>query len=182
MKLRTSIIKIIKHGGVGVLPTDTLYGLVGPARNPQTVERIYQLRQRPPSKPFIILINSLADLKIFGVKLTPVTYNLLTNLWPGPVSVVLPCPLKKFYYLHRGKNTLAFRLPKPRWLRSLLKQTGPLIAPSANLAGQPSAINLREAKKYFGKQIDFYWPGGQLTGPASKLLTLKNGAVKIIRT
>ncbi len=186
MKVSFSIINILKQGGVGVLPTDTLYGLVGSAREPQAVERIYALRHRQPSKPLIILISSLNDLKTFGIKLTPSTCSLLTDLWPGPVSIILPLAgsparLKKLAYLHRGKKSLAFRLPKPKWLRDLLKKTGPLVAPSSNLAGEPPATTIGEAKKYFGKQVDFYLASGNLSGPASKLVNLTNNKIKVIR-
>ena len=62
------IIKILKNSGIGVLPTDTIYGLVGRALDKKTVERIYKVRKRNPKKPLIILISSLSDLKLFGVK------------------------------------------------------------------------------------------------------------------
>ena len=61
--------KILLNHGVGVLPTDTLYGLVGSALSKKAVARIYKLRRRNPQKPFIILISSLADLKLFNIKL-----------------------------------------------------------------------------------------------------------------
>ena len=40
------ISETLNDGGVGVLPTDTLYGLVGSALIPETVERIYELKRR----------------------------------------------------------------------------------------------------------------------------------------
>ena len=52
---------------MGVIPTDTIYGLVASAWNPKAVERVYELKGRAPDKPCIILIRSLADLKKFGV-------------------------------------------------------------------------------------------------------------------
>ncbi len=55
-KFTVEIEKILKSGGIGVIPTDTIYGLVGSALNKKAVRRIYQLRQRNPKKPLIILI------------------------------------------------------------------------------------------------------------------------------
>ena len=52
-----------------MLPTDTLYGIVGSALSKRAVLRIYKLRRRDPKKPMIILIGSLDDLKLFGVRL-----------------------------------------------------------------------------------------------------------------
>ncbi len=80
-------IKFLKKGGVGVIPTDTLYGLVASAGNPAAVERVYRLKGRAPDKPCIILISSLADLKKFGVNPNKTDLKLLAKLWPGPVSI-----------------------------------------------------------------------------------------------
>jgi tRNA A37 threonylcarbamoyladenosine synthetase subunit TsaC/SUA5/YrdC len=64
------ISEIIKKNGVGVLPTDTLYGLVGSAFSKEAVDRIYDLKSRNEKKSLIILISSIEDLEKFGVKIT----------------------------------------------------------------------------------------------------------------
>ena len=188
MNMPLVITQTLRRGGVGVLPTDTLYGIVGSALNKRTVLRIYKLRKRNPKKPMIILIGSLADLKKFGISLPTTHYKLLTGLWPNAVSVILPCPVKKFAYLHRGTKTLAFRFPKPKWLRDLLKKTGPLVAPSANWEGHPPAATIREAKKYFADKVDMYIDAGRCTGkpstlvritPAGEAVVLRRGAVRV---
>lgn len=175
------IVEELKKGQVGVLPTDTIYGLVGSALNPNTVERIYQLRKRQKGKPMIVLISSLLDLKLFGIKLSLKQKKLLPKLWPNPVSVILPCPKKKFAYLHRGIKTLALRIPKSKPLLKLLKKTGPLVAPSANLAGEGYAQTIKEAYQYFQNKVDFYVDEGQLTSPPSTLIALKDNKIKILR-
>lgn len=174
-------IKILKSGGIGVIPTDTIYGLVGQALKPKTVQRIYQVRQRRPDKPFIILIGLLGDLKKFNVEINPATRRIIKKYWPGPVSIILPCPLKKFKYLHRGTNTLAFRLPAQKDLISLLKQTGPLVAPSANPEGREPAKIIKEAKKYFTDKIDFYLAAGRLQSSPSTLIKINQGKIEVLR-
>jgi L-threonylcarbamoyladenylate synthase len=194
----------LKTGGVGVIPTDTLYGIVASAMNPEAVERLYKLRRRTPSKPSIILISSIADLKKFSVVLNAYSKKFLARYWPGKVSIVLPIvsadlrgrnadlrarlkPLKKFRYLHRGTNSLAFRVPGSAKLRAFLKKTGPLIAPSANIEGKPPAKTIVEAKEYFGDEADFYINAGRKDSKPStlvkllenKALVLRRGAVKI---
>ena len=172
---------ILVAGGVGVLPTDTLYGIVGSALNKKTVERIYRLRERNAKKPMIILIGSVADLKLFDVVLDKKESVLVRQLWPGKVSVVLPCHAVKFAYLHRGTKTLAFRMPEPAWLRALLKKTGPFVAPSANLEGQPPAKTIAEAKKYFGANVDFYGDAGRRVSRPSTIVALERGRLSVLR-
>ncbi|HAR99898.1 MAG: Sua5/YciO/YrdC/YwlC family protein [Candidatus Moranbacteria bacterium GW2011_GWC2_37_73] len=190
-QIQKSVIPILKLGGVGIIPTDTLYGLVGSALNKKTVERVYQLRKRDLKKPMIILISSLNDLKKFGIILSASQKKILGEIWPAKVSVVFECKLKKWEYLHRGQKTLAFRFPSDEELVSLLKKVGPLVAPSANLAGKKPAETYVEAKKYFGEDVDFYVDFGKLKskpstlvefGKDGKLKILREGAVKIAKT
>lgn len=175
------LIEILKTDGVGVLPSETLYGLMCQALSKKAVERVYKIRQRNPQKPCIILISKIADLKLFGVKLKEAEKKFLKKYWPGAVSVVLDCPNKNFSYLHRGTKTLAFRLPKKESLLSLLKKVGPLLAPSANPEGMPPALTIAEAKKYFDNEVDFYVNVGKLNKKASTLVRIKDREVEVLR-
>ncbi len=197
-------------GKIFVAPSDTIYGLMAPALDPNSVENVYKLKKRSPKKPFIILISKFEDLKLFGfTKLSPEIKNYLQNVWPGKVSVVLQLPKaseKKFEYLHRETNSLAFRLPKfsnkkqsnnfgitkkdkniyvyknRRKLLKLLKRFGPLIAPSANPEGLNPASTISEAKKYFGNKVGYFSAGRSLKSKPSRLVAVdKHGNIKIIR-
>ncbi|MEX0919083.1 MAG: L-threonylcarbamoyladenylate synthase, partial [Candidatus Paceibacterota bacterium] len=183
MSAREKAIIELQQGGIGVMPTDTLYGLVGSARQPATVEKIYQLKGREKDKPLIVLISSLDDLSSLGVKLTPAEKAVCADYWPGPVSIVLSCPLEKLDYLHRGTKTLASRLPADPDLCSFIRQTGPLVAPSANPAGAEPAQTIKEARGYFGEKIDFYLAGQEpLVGQASKLIRpTADGRIEVLR-
>src|SRR3990167_998249 len=106
------IIKLIKDGKIGVIPTDTIYGIVGSALNKKTVEEIYRLKKRSKKKPFIILISKLDDLKKFDIKLTQSQTEFLKKIWPNPVSVVL--------------QKVAFRMPKDeKLLENYANRVGP---------------------------------------------------------
>jgi len=176
-----NLIKIIKSGGAGVLPTDTLYGLVGLALSKKAVEKIYKIRKRNPKKPCIILISEINDLKLFGIKLQKAQKEFLEKYWPGEVSVVLECNNKKFEYLHRGTKTLALRMPKKESLRKLISKTGPILAPSANSEDSKPAFIISEAKEYFGEDVDFYVNAGRLEKKPSTLVRLKDGEVEVLR-
>ncbi|MCL4366274.1 L-threonylcarbamoyladenylate synthase [Patescibacteria group bacterium] len=174
------IIELLKRGKVGVMPTDTIYGIVGSALNPNTVEEIYALRKRDSSKPMIILISSLDDLLDFDIVLTSKQKDFLNKIWPNPVSVILPCPHQRFSYLHRGKKSLAFRLPKNTKLLQILKKVGPLVAPSANFANEKPAQNLEEAKKYFGDKVAMYIDGQKLKSKPSTIIRLYEDGKQIV--
>ena len=164
-----------------MIPTDTIYGIVCSAMNKKSVERVYRLRKRDKKKPMIILINSIRDIKMFGVLLDGGKEKKLEKIWPGKVSVILECRSKKFSYLHRGGGTLALRLPRKPDLRDLLKKTGPLVAPSANIEGMEPSRTIKEAKGYFGKAVDLYIDGGRRAGKPSKLVEFTAKNIKILR-
>lgn len=175
------VIELLKKGKIGVIPTDTIYGIVGSALNPQTVAEIYRLRKRALDKPMIILVSQLTDLKIFNIKLTKKQTEFLKNIWPNPVSVVFPLHEEKFKYLHRGTNSLAFRIPKDKKLLKILKETGPLVAPSANFAGDQPSETIAEAKSYFNQDVSFYVDRGKITSKPSTVIQLNaDGEIMVL--
>lgn len=180
MSENNSIIEVLKKDGVAVIPTDTIYGLVGRALSLSVVNKIDSLKVRSSDKPFIILISSLSDLDLFDIKLNKTDRNILTKIWPNKISIVLPCNKESLEYLHKGKNSLAFRIPLNNNLLKIIKETGPLIAPSANPENQPPAENTDEAKIYFGDDVDIYIEGKTNKTP-STLISLENGKIKILR-
>lgn len=180
-KVLKKLTLLLKKGGIAVMPTDTIYGVCGSALKKEAVERIYKLRKRSKSKPFIVLISDPEDLKIFGIKLLKIDKKLLQKIWPAKISVVLPCQSKKYAYLHRGLNSLAFRMPRDKLLRKILKISGPLVAPSANLEGQKPAETIKKAKKYFGRKVDFYVSAGRLVSKPSTMIKIKNGKIIVVR-
>lgn len=187
-----NLIKVLQKGGVVVMPTDTIYGIVGKALDQNTVSRIYNIRKRNPEKPCIILISDIADLSKFSINLNTEQKNTVMGYWPtfvetkedkpSSVSIVLDCNDPSLEYLHRGTNTLAFRMPIDEDLRLFLTLTGPIIAPSANIEGMPVSKNINEAKDYFGDNVDLYVDGGEMVRDPSRVIRLyPDGSVSVLR-
>lgn len=164
-----SIIKILKKGGVGVLPTDTIYGLVAQAQNKKAVAKIKKLKKRSAGKPFIILISSLKDLTKLKIKINKQTEEILNQIWPGPVSVAF-------------NKKISCRWPKNKLLVDIIKKTGPLVAPSANPEGLPPASNTQEINNYFSNKIDFSLTTKKKINPLpSTLIRIEKNKVEILR-
>lgn len=174
---------ILKKDGVVVLPTDTLYGIIGRALSKKSVEKIYKIKGRIENKPFIVLINTIEDLKKFGIKIDKEQSKFLEKIWPGKVSIIFPCLLNKWSYIHRGVGSIAFRMigSKNRNLFNLIEKVGPLVAPSANLEGDKPAESVAQARKYFGKNVDLYINGGIRKVKPSTLVKFKNNDYIVLR-
>ncbi|NVN96840.1 threonylcarbamoyl-AMP synthase [Candidatus Nomurabacteria bacterium] len=176
-------IKILKSGGVGVVPTDTLYGLVASTDSKKAVEKIYKIKDRDKNKALIVLIHSLKDLEKFGIKIDKVEVKILKKFWPREVSILLPCRNIKFKYIHRGTGEIAFRMigKKHKSLHDLIKRVGPIVAPSANKESDKPAGTIKQAREYFGDNVDFYINYGKRMGEPSTLIRIKNGSIEILR-
>lgn len=172
----------IRSGAVGVLATDTLYGLVGSALMPEAVGRIYQVKRRNIKKPLIILISDIEQIKYFGVEVTRDMLRAFRTYWPGRYSIVLRTKESaRFDHLTRGGDSLAFRMPDRADLFELIDLAGPLVAPSANPEGAPPALTLDEAQKYFGSDIDFYADNGKVSGrPSTVIRYREDGELDVI--
>jgi L-threonylcarbamoyladenylate synthase len=170
--------KLQQTGTVGVLPTDTVYGLVACASDQQAVQRLYDLKQRE-GKPGTLIAASIQQFIDLGLK--PRYLKAVEQFWPGAVSVIIPCG-PELTYLHEGKFGLAVRIPESKELREFLKQTGPLLTSSANHPGEPTATTLDAAKKYFGNNVDFCEDGGDLSNHTpSTIIRIVDDAIEIVR-
>lgn len=171
------IADLLLEGKVGVLPTDTIYGLVAVTSDRSAVHKIYELKNRE-EKPGTIVAASVGQLENLGIKRSDIEHA--QKYWPGAVSVVLPDDGPDYLDLDGG--TLAVRIPNNQFLLEVLAQTGPLVTSSANLTRQPVANNLDEAYGYFGDQVDFYVDGGDLSAAKpSTIVKIVDDNVEIIR-
>jgi len=168
-----------KPGAIGVIPTDTVYGVVARAADREAVGRLYQLKSRD-HKPGTLIAANIDQLVDLGLKRRYL--KAVEQFWPGAVSVVIPAADPALSYLHQGKMTLAVRLPDDSKLQKLLAETGPLLTTSANPPGQPTATTIAQAKKYLGDQVDFYVDGGDLSGrQPSTLIRIIDDAIDVLR-
>jgi len=170
--------KLQLAGAVGIIPTDTVYGLVARASDQAAVKRLYDLKNRE-GKPGTIIAASIQQLIDLGLKARYL--KAVEQFWPGSVSVIIPCG-SELEYLHEGLRSLAVRVPESHELRAFLKQTGPLLTSSANHPGEPTAANVEQARNYFGANVDFYVDGGDMSNHLpSTIIRIVDDAIEIIR-
>jgi len=173
-----ALVALIGEGGVGIVPSDTLYGVMCRADMPKAVARLYTIKPRELKPGTLIAANvdQLVELGIPRRYLKPVEHY-----WPNPLSVVVPTG-PGLDYLHHGLGSLPVRIPKDEKLRKFLEKTGPLQTTSANLPDEPPATNYAEALSFFGEMVDFYVDVGTLAGfPPSTIIRIVDDAVEVLR-
>jgi len=151
-----TVIDLINAGSIGIIRTDTIYGIIARADNEHAVARVYETKGRTPSKSPIVLISSIDQLFDHYQEST---LAALHAMWPGKNSIILPSESAPSW-IRRSNESVAYRMPNDTALRELISVTGPLIAPSANPEGLEPAYSLQEAENYFKESVDFYVDGG----------------------
>ncbi|MCX6728709.1 MAG: L-threonylcarbamoyladenylate synthase [Candidatus Saccharibacteria bacterium] len=177
-ELPSAQLRLIQNGGVGVLPTDTIYGIVTQVRNTDSVKRLYSLKSRE-NKPGTIIASSIQQIIDLGVD--PSYVEKVRVFWPNPISIIIPVD-DSLSHVHLGMKSLAFRVVSDPEIAKLLDKTGPLLTSSANEPGKPVASTIKEAAAYFGSQVDFYIDGDNLANSAaSAVIMIDENGVKILR-
>lgn len=132
---------LLARGELVAMPTETVYGLAGDARDGRAVARIYEAKGRPSFNPLIVHLPDLGAAERIAV-LDDAARDLADAFWPGALTLVLPlrsgsgiAPL-----VTAGLDTVAIRVPAHPVAQALLRRFGgPLAAPSANPSGRISA-------------------------------------------
>lgn len=168
---------LLQKQAVGVLPTDTVYGLVCRAADEAAVQRLYNLKSRD-QKPGTVIAANIDQLIKLGIKARYL--KAVEQFWPNAISIEIPHHIN---YLNQATGRQAFRIIKePMELLNLLDITGALLTSSANLPGEKPANTIGEAQKYFGDTVDFYVDGGDLSGrEPSTLIRIVDDAVEVVR-
>ncbi|HSX23814.1 MAG TPA: L-threonylcarbamoyladenylate synthase [Candidatus Saccharimonadales bacterium] len=171
------VAELLRQGGVGILPTDTVYGLVCRAADQAAVARLYQIKSRE-HKPGTIIAAGTGQLVDLGIKARYL--KAVEHFWPNSISIEIPHSLA---YLSQTTGRQAFRIVQgPAGLLTLLEQVGPLLTSSANPPGQSSAGTIIQAQAYFGDTVDFYVEGGDLTDrKPSTLIRIVDDAIEVLR-
>jgi L-threonylcarbamoyladenylate synthase len=182
-------------GGVAVIPTDTVYGLACDPLQSRAVQRLYELKGRPPTRPAAVMFFALAPALGALPELGPRARAALEELLPGPLTVLLPNPAGRFPLACRvsagcapsgdtaadgpvGDSAhgpaLGLRVPLlPEPLAALRVLERPVMQSSANVSGEPDARRLDGVPRALREGVDLVLDGGELPGIASTVLDLR---------
>jgi L-threonylcarbamoyladenylate synthase len=170
----------INRGELVCSPTDTLYGILGSALSPEAVEKVYRVKGRERSKPLIVLFGSLEEAQELGVLIPEKFGERLREIYPAPLTVILPLKESSPFREIFKRDNLAIRIPDDPFLLKVIELSTPLFAPSANPSGLKPATCCRECEEYFGSLIPLCVEG-EVIGKPSTLVSLLKGKVEVLR-
>ena len=166
---------IIKSGGVVVLPTDTVYGIVADLFSADAVDMVYRVKCRPRSKPFIVLVNSFDQFFELSSNLSPGVADLVRSFWPGPLTLVVKKSAVVPDFATSNCDTVGIRYASCKLVNTVIDLVGsPLVAPSANLSGSPVCRTFGQVFSEMNGRVNaiLYDSSSKSAGSASTILSL----------
>lgn len=173
--------KILETGGAVILPTETVYGLFAKALDEQAVERVYALKRRPRDKAMNLNVGDFETILTYSKDQPPYLKKLYDQYLPGPLTIILKANDSVPAWINSGLSTIGFRLPDHPKTLELIKKTGPLIGPSANISGQESGKVFLQIQQQFSEMVSGFEDDNALTGLDSTILDLSGEKARILR-
>lgn len=157
--------EIIKQGGVVVFPTRSLYGLGVDAYNPDAVEKIIKIKQRPADNPILVLIYSRRQLDSLAANISPTALAIMDAFWPGKVTLVFEARDSLSNRLTARTGKIGVRLAGHPVAAALAQQVGrPVTGTSANVSGEPGCYQAQCLEAAIAQQVDLILDAGTLAG------------------
>ena len=177
--------EIIKKGGVVVYPTDTVYGLLGDARNERAVAKIFKIKKRPKTKPLAIFVKNIKMARKYAF-MNKKQEKFLKKNWPGKITVILKSKNNLSEDVMAKNKTIGIRIPNCKLVNLLLKKISfPLAQTSANISGNSATTKIKEVLEQFERKKivpDLIIDAGDLPeNRPSKVIDLTNEKIEIIR-
>jgi L-threonylcarbamoyladenylate synthase len=171
---------ILKKGGLVAFPTETVYGLGASIKNDRAVKKIFKAKKRPIDNPLIVHVCCQKQLKIYAKDVSKDAKKLMKTFWPGPLTLIFKNTnnVKKIV---NPNNEVAIRMPSHPIAKELIRLAGPIVAPSANLAGKPSPTNSNDVLSDMNGRIDAVIVGKSLCGLESTVLEAKKKPFVLFR-
>ena len=137
----TEIAKILRDGGVICAPTDTIWGLSCDATNPAAVERISEIKQRPPEKGYVVLVSDLEMLKNH-VSFVPPRLETLLDYHLRPLTIIYDEGENLPKSVLGPNGSVAIRIVRDDFCKELIEKLGrPIVSTSANVSNEPFPKN-----------------------------------------
>jgi L-threonylcarbamoyladenylate synthase len=179
----TSAVEALRDGKPIVMPFDTVYGLAADPHREEATTRLYGLKGRDQTAPSALVARDVDHLLECLPELQGRAAALARLLLPGPITLVLPNPARRFRWL-TGSNPEAIGVRVPDFAgpgAEVLAVVGALVATSANHPGGPDPKRLDEVPEDIRQGAAALVDGGELPGSPSTVIDLTGEKPRILR-
>lgn len=174
-------IEILRQGGVIIYPTDTFYGIGCDLFNKKAIERIYQIKRRPKTKPFSFICADLKDIASYAI-VTNHAYKTMRRLLPGPYTFILRGTKQVPKMMLSNRKQVGIRVPDHAVANGLaVGLGGPVISTSAGLEDEDILADAGLIHDQWGHLVDLVIDGGPQSLEPSSVVSLVDDAPEVIR-
>ncbi|MFV0493882.1 L-threonylcarbamoyladenylate synthase [Mycobacterium sp.] len=178
----TAAVDALKAGRLVVMPTDTVYGIGADAFDGSAVEALLRAKGRGRDMPVGVLVGSWYTIEGLVYGLPDGARDLVRAFWPGALSLVVRQAPSLHWDLGDAQGTVMLRMPLHPVAVELLREVGPMAVSSANVSGQPAAVDADAARRQFGDLVDVYLDAGPAAQQAaSTIVDLSGASPRILR-
>lgn len=165
----------IRHGGVIIYPTDTVYGLGCDPMNVDAVTYLNILKQRDTSKGLILIANRPELFNGYIRELNSSDQEKIQQT-DTPTSWIVAAKKGTPAWLTGNNKTLAIRITQHPVIAELCNQLHhPLVSSSANPSAKKPALNSLQVHSYFHDKVHaILIADGEHSGQPSTLRVLDN--------
>jgi len=172
----------IEQDGLLLVPTETVYGVAASALRPAAVAKLKRLKGRESGKPLQLLVASPETARGLAAVWPAAAERLAQAGWPGPLTLVVQAGEGVPLELVAADGTVGLRCPDHAPLCELMQRCGPLAASSANLPGEPPALDGDAAFAALGNQVALTLDDGPVRGgKPSTVVAFADDGVRILR-
>ena len=131
-RLIQQVVDCLRHGGIVIYPTDTIYGLGCSIQQSKAIAQIARIKGVDPQKSQLSFVCSdLSDLSQYARQIDTPTYRILKHYLPGAFTFILPASKEVPKILQSKKNTIGLRMPDNKITMALVKALGhPILSTS----------------------------------------------------
>lgn len=181
LKSIDEIRKILESGGVGIIPTDTVYGLCANALNKNSIKRIYKIKKRDINKPLVLFVKNRDEIEKYGI-VNDLSKKIINKYMPGEITIVLRKKDPFFSISLKKFDTIGIRIPNDIFIINLLNSISfPLATTSANISGEKTPKDVEGLKRIFNGVVDFIVDGGELGEVPSTVIEVIDENINILR-
>ena len=175
--------EFLLSGEVIAFPTETVYGLGACIFLEEAIRKIFSIKGRPSDNPLIAHISELSSVEKIAKDVSPLFYRLAERFFPGPLTIIVSKSSEVPLIASAGLQTIAIRMPNHPTALRLIELVGqPIVAPSANLSGKPSATDFKHVLEDFEGVIPGVVVGQSSSiGIESTVIRLVKEKVEIVR-
>lgn len=166
-----------------VYPTETFYALGCSGFESASAKNIYRLKKRSHDKPLLLLISQMSELYSLTEEITEEAIKLAKTFWPGPLTLIFKASKKIPLVLTGDTGKIGIRIPGCEFTRKMIARAGvPVVGTSANITGEPGALDIEKTRQDFGDGVSLYLNAGKLGSAApSTVVDTTKATPEIIR-